>query len=701
MQLRRDFLRAIEGGVMGLFLIQSIRFLYGTLYAHVSSADLVRRMVDVTHLIDQPGYIEPATVERELFAVGIALLVPLLAILLARTTWSLALAVALGAVGRSMALQVPDSAVLAAALVVGAGLLYAVLLIIRHPKHFPGMMLIGIAADMLIRATGNTLDPTWNPDYELAVLGQELTTDVAFLGITVFMLLLTGYIALLDLEVRRLLEDTDTHRQGILTGWGSLAFGGFLFIELTLLGLPNAVARWTDMEYAVAMPWLVLATLMPLIPMVRDQTRVFLGAFDGVWRGWIWALMLGLLVMLGNRFDGPMALLVLILAQFVAALTLWWMVKSRANDSTFANPTPILILISAIIYGVLSVGDYFTYDYAFVREFEAPFQGLANILRSFKDMGLQLFLFATLVVCMPMILERRAIPWQRGRSGENFFTLVLVTAVTLSGIQVANPPVRRAPANINCLRVASLNIHSGNTLLFEQNLQAVADLLAYNGADIVLLQEVDAGRMSSFGVDQAEWLGRELGMEVSFFAQNEALHGLAILSRIPIATVVGEKLTSTGPQAAIMHVELSLDDQPFHIYNVWMGFQTTDPNGVPYPFEQQDQTRQNIEIEQLIARNHANNFDQRIILGGTFNYDRDSPLYSFWDRETPFNDPFIGLPFERVRTVFLVDNTSAWFDYIWLMNTEPYGVVVATEQAVSDHRLVIAGINRTQDQQCR
>lgn len=698
MRLRRDFLRSIEAAVMGLFLIQAIRYLYGTIYAHISSADLVRRVANPETLAALPGYIEPASVEREALAIGIALLSPLLAIFLARTLWSIPLAVAVGVVGRSMALQVPDSAALAAALVVGASLTYMIILIVRRPAHFPGMLLMGVLFDQLVRASENSRDLTWNPDYELF----GVAVDQFSLGVALATLFVSGLATLNDLEIERLTEG-DTPR-GTLSGWGSFALGAFFFIELTLLGLPNAVARWAEVSYALAVPWLLLATALPLVPFVRTRMRAFLGAFDGVWRGWLWALLLGLFFVLGNRFDGELALAVLVLAQFNAGLTLWWMVKPA--QSSLPNPTPILVLLSVGIFALLSVGDYFTYDYAYVRDFEEPFAPLADVLRGFEDFGLPLFLVAALILCMPIILERRVIPWQGGRQAESFFNLILVAVVTISSVSLVAPPPLRTPDNFNCLRIGSLNIHSGYTLLFDQNLDRVKQALSVRDnldidLDVVLLQEVDTGRLSSYGVDQVEWLARELGMESAYFPQNEALHGLAVLSRVPIREMRGELLTSQGPQAALLYVELALDENPFHVYNVWLGYQTLDPTGVPEPLEVQDQTRQTEAIENIIVRNHAaENFESRIALGGTFNYDRNTPLYNFWQDETTFFDPFSDLRIEDAKTIFLVDGSSARYDYIWLMNLAPSGVVIDRDFVVSDHRLSVVEVKRTPEQQC-
>ena len=43
-QIRQDFLRTLEAGIVGLFFVQAVRFLYATLYARASSADLVQRV---------------------------------------------------------------------------------------------------------------------------------------------------------------------------------------------------------------------------------------------------------------------------------------------------------------------------------------------------------------------------------------------------------------------------------------------------------------------------------------------------------------------------------------------------------------------------------------------------------------------------------------------------------------------------------
>ena len=44
-----------------------------------------------------------------------------------------------------------------------------------------------------------------------------------------------------------------------------LAFGAFLFLELSLLSLPNGIYRWSDGSYFVLVPALLAVTVFPLV----------------------------------------------------------------------------------------------------------------------------------------------------------------------------------------------------------------------------------------------------------------------------------------------------------------------------------------------------------------------------------------------------------------------------------------------------
>ncbi|MBI5960580.1 MAG: endonuclease/exonuclease/phosphatase family protein, partial [Chloroflexi bacterium] len=638
-QIRQDFLRSLEAASVGLCLVQSVRFLYATLYARASSADLAQRVPNFESLRSVPGVVEISTIQGEIVTLVALLLLPLLALIIGRWRASLPLAVMLVALGRSMALQTADFAIPGAALAAGAGLLYLALIIIRRPAFFPSVLLLGFGADQLIRTASDTADYSWQNEY-IVRFGDRFDLEMGILislaTITLILIsILTWYVERYTAEIERRQEGYAPPLGGQMNVWGGLGLGGILYLEFTLLGLPNAVAHWSGADYAGLVPWLMAATLLPLVPEVREQTKRFAGMFDGAWRGWLWVLMLGLLLVTGRRYDGLLAGMALVFAQFMVGLTLWWVVQTGLPRR---NVTGIAILMGVIGFAALAVGDYFTYDYAYVRDLNDPYQNVDNVLRSFRDMGLGLTLIAALLLSIPMILTRKRIPWRGGQALYTLATLVLILGVSFAGANFSVEHVVRRPINPDCLRVATFNIHGGYSQYFDPNLERVASLIELNGADVALLQEVDTGRMASFGVDQALWLARRLNMEWTFFPQNESLQGIAVLSRVPIAESFGLQLPSEGNQAAAQHVVLDperLVADPLaaglgniHVYNAWLGFREAQRDGLPVPEGEQDQNIQMRTLLDWIAAQHAPAWADRVILGGTFNFPPESPLYT-------------------------------------------------------------------------
>ena len=97
-----------------------------------------------------------------------------------------------------------------------------------------------------------------------------------------------------------------------------------------------------------------------------------------------------------------------------------------------------------------------------------------------------------------------------------------------------------------------------------------------------------------------------------------------------------------------------------------------------------------------VAANHAPNWADRIILGGTFNFGPDSPLYVALDNPA-IKDPFAGLRYEDTMTVYLVDGTAARYDYLWTFNLplNSAGIDHSPEAAnASEHRAAIVAISR-------
>ncbi len=668
--LRREsvfrFSWVVEAGAVGWFLVQALRLLPGALYSHISSADIVLRLGDPGPTVT--GVVLPATAQAEVTAVGVALFVPLLAFLLARRAFAFPLTAAVVAVGRVfMTLDAPFVKVLGAAVTVAGAMLYLAATARQQPARAAVVLTLGFSLDQIVRALGQTFDPTWTE---------------GFLGVQTALSLLLFLVAVLRAGRSGAVKPSYA---GITPG-GGIALGALLFLECALLALPNAAARWSGIDYAVVAPALVVATALPLIPEVRDAARRFLTLFDPQWRGWLWLLTLGLLLVIGSRFDGAGAAAALALAQLMAVLSFWWVV-SPAEGSRRDLTGPALVL-GLMVFVVLVGADFFTYEYAFVRDFGQGLAWLAALLRAMRGLGLAVMLVAAALAAIPLMDPQRRVPWQRGQPHEAWFGLLAAVTSAIVVILATLPPDVMLTTNADRVRVATYNIHGGYSLYFDYSLPAMATTISVSGADVAMLQEVEAGRLTSYGVDQALWLGRRLNMQVRYLPTNEALQGLAVLSRVPITLDGGALLTSRGMQTGVQRVQVRPDEGVLDVYNTWLGLLF---NPAQLELQEQDQWQQLEETLALIAADHPGGVVGRLVLGGTFNNTPASPLYDLLVR-TGFSDPFDGMSPERSATLYRGGGTVARFDYLWLRNVLPTGRAVL-EQDASDHRLAVVELN--------
>jgi endonuclease/exonuclease/phosphatase family metal-dependent hydrolase len=244
------------------------------------------------------------------------------------------------------------------------------------------------------------------------------------------------------------------------------------------------------------------------------------------------------------------------------------------------------------------------------------------------------------------------------------------------------------------MRVATYNIHGGTNEYFQPSLEEIATAIETSGANVVLLQEVEVGRLTSFGVDQALWLARNvgLGMDRRFYPTNEGLRGLAVLSSLPIAFDDGAPLSGIGERTGLQRVQIQpTPDSVITIYNTWLGYLLEPTEGLTIEAQEQDQQRQLTEIFQIIESQHPNGVLGRTIIGGTFNNVPDSPLVQRM-REVGFIDPFAGMPVELGATLVRSGVPRARLDYLWLRNLSPAEGVLVLDNPASDHRLAVAGI---------
>ena len=336
----RTYTVLIEAGLLGLFFVQALRFAIGALYSRVASASLLSSYAEGTYNPDIVGIVDPSVVSNEIMLIGVVVALPLLSLLIGRFRLA-PLIGALTIVGGRALMTYPTDAItqlMAAEIAVGAGLFYLCTLVAQRAKLVPYYFVFGFALDQVIRAFGNTLDPTlfeasryWNAGFRLIDFFQVLI--VLLVIATIVSVLNIAGKAEDEVESLRSGQTIDPNR-GLLTFWGALGMGGLLFVELSLLALPNAIMGRAGTElYQLFVTLTLVATLLPLIPEVRAQARAFIAPFDPTTRGWIWLIFIALMIVVGTRIQRlplagsalvPLGGFALIFAQAAVSMMWWW-----------------------------------------------------------------------------------------------------------------------------------------------------------------------------------------------------------------------------------------------------------------------------------------------------------------------------------------------------------------------------------------
>lgn len=688
LRLRLQHLYLLEAALVGMLFIGAARFLIASLYSRAGSASIVLSLDPALIPASIPGIVDAETVTNEFSFVIYMLAIPLLTIILGRLSWFSLVGVLLVAVGRVLMLaSTVVTPVTAAALVFGGGLLYIAMIVRHRAQILPYMFVFGIAADQILRAVGNTLDPTLSTAY--------LDTQITVSAVLVIIALITLVVQTRQKATEQSAVNPD---RGLIPLWGGIGLGALLFLELSLLSLPNAVAGRASVDYTSFAPFITLATLLPIIPWVRNQATYFVGLFDRNARGWLWMLLMALLIVFGTRFQGILAGASLVIAQFTVSMLWWWLVRPRAEKER--QFTAIWLLVSVIIFVLLTAAENFTYEYGYVQNLTGDLAFLnpyiPPFLRAFRGFGLGVLLLAVFFAALPVIQTQRRIPWTTGTSWQSILGIAAVALASIGVAVAVRPPqinllLSTEQNPVNSIRIGTYNIHAGFNEFYHFDMEAIARTIQQSGADVVLLQQVEVGRMTSYGVDQALWLARRLGMDVRFFPTNEGLQGLAVLSRVLIIESDGTQLTSSGSQTGLQRVRIQPDEGVINIYNTRLEYLLDVGDGRTVEQQEQDQQRQINEIFAILANQYPDGNLGRLLIGGTFNNIPDSPLADQM-RAAGFVDPFAGtgLPSELSATLWRTGVPRVQLDYLWLWRRSlvPIGANTVNSQA-SDHRMVV------------
>jgi endonuclease/exonuclease/phosphatase family metal-dependent hydrolase len=626
------WLRLIEATAVLLFVLQATRTLFSTFLGVLYDAVFAGPFTPVAVLIGLLvllAFLAPLATPRDTDRVRLTLLA----------------AVAVAAAARvPMTINHHPARLYSSIVVVAAGGVYLAALLRHAPGHFAQAAVLALVVDQLLRALGNTWDVSMRPVW---IVPQIL--------LSAGLILLARHLSHPEVAYYEIGQATGM-RVGLL---GALAWAGLLFAETSLLSLPNALARWSEGSYAVLTPLLLGVTLLAAMPGLRGAAvRAFGG--DAIHaRLWGLALLLVALVGLvaGRQLPGAPAVVGLLAAQAALILALPHLLTPRTDDAP--EKIGLWLAVGGLVFFVLHVAYAFTFTYPYTIE-------------AFKGMGLPVTLLAALLAMLPALVR----PFSAGGMAETESTgwvawAVAALALVTVAAAVARPRQVEPPLAGNAVRVGTYNIHYGYNKPWRYALEDQARTIEASRADVVALQEVDTGRITSYSVDTALWLSRRLGMEFVYLPTLEQLSGIALLSRFPIKVSQTRLLTSQLEQTGIIRARLKVGDRALDAYAVWMGLSP------------EERAAQLTDALAFIAEADA---DTPAVWGGDFNAQPDSPVHARI-AAAGFLDPFIELSLEPALTD-PADAPRKRIDFVWLRGLAPVDGEVVNSLA-SDHRMVV------------
>jgi endonuclease/exonuclease/phosphatase family metal-dependent hydrolase len=611
--------RTLEATAILLFLVQAVRVLFSVLFGLIYDTIFAETLA-----ISTLGII--------MLFVILSFLTPLVTPRRNHRALLLATAVVTALARVPLTINLPAVRLWSSILIVAASGMYAATLLRQRPRFFPTGLVLAFAADQFLRAAGNTYD---------------ISLRAWWLPVQAVLSLATGVVAWLAFSRTETEEPPAEQGIGIL---GGLAVGALLFLETSLLGFPNALTRWTGVHYSIVAPLLMAFTLAPLMPgSLQGQYYMF----REKWASLVWPLLglFYLLVAATEEYGIFSAVGLLLFVQFPILLAFFRILAPRRRDHT-----GLALALGMLLFLLLN----FALAFAFTYPYTIP---------AFRGKGIFVFMAATVFVYLPALRSPPPRP-KIGDPRREMRRWRPVAVAVLLTVAFAWPPAF-TPKESGPVRIATYNMHYGYNTPWQISLEEQARTIEESGAGIVMLQEVDTGRITSYGVDDALWLARRLGMREVYGPALEGLSGIALLTHFPITEADTQHLTSQLEQTAIVHARVQVGDRPLDAYGVWLGL------------EPEERARQLEHALDIIGDASP------AVFGGDFNSTPDSPIYARI-RTARFDDPFIIGGFDPALTSPAIEPVER-IDFVWARGLEVIDAQVLDSLA-SDHRCVVVEV---------
>ena len=239
----------------------------------------------------------------------------------------------------------------------------------------------------------------------------------------------------------------------------------------------------------------------------------------------------------------------------------------------------------------------------------------------------------------------------------------------------------------NTLRVMTYNVHSCIGTDGKLDAERIARVIARAKPDVVALQELDVGRIRSFGMDQAHLIARYLEMEFHFHPAlhlEEERYGDAILTHLPRRLVKAGPLPGLADKLkleprGVLWVAVDLHGKEVQVINTHLGL---------YPRERMAQVEALLGSDWL-ANEHCH---EPMILCGDFNALPSSPMCRRLSGR--FKDVQIEAQRHRPKNTFPSRFPALRIDHIFISNgLEVTGIEVPNSElarSASDHLPLVA-----------
>ncbi len=356
-------------------------------------------------------------------------------------------------------------------------------------------ILLGLAIDGSLHATAGTVDLSWQP-------GLPALITTAFLAL----LLITSFRAW-----------HATSDLGSIQGlnWSQAlplaCFGPWLFLQM--LVFQNVARVVTLVGWSLPETALVLIGIGNLLAIslagwsLRRRVHV-----------WTWSAAIALVATTIALELPPLASAVaLLIAQSAAAVLLMRLLCRPEVERPASQSVPAAFAIGQVLLVVLA--------FLYYVGFDIPL-GFPNSM---------LILASGLLVALGGLLAGRKM---RASSGSSRFAAraamaVLLLPLSLSLSWRAPIPVE-AGSDVHSVRIMTYNIHGGFDVRGRMSLEDMAQVIESEGAEVIALQEVVRGFLTSGSVDSLAWLSERLNLPYVFGPTADRQWGNAILSRYPI-----------------------------------------------------------------------------------------------------------------------------------------------------------------------